>query len=87
MPTPDRTPSAATVWLVTANCGDYYCEGVHVVAVARSAEEAETLKAEAEEATWTNSAGSSGKRWSDVEIEEVQTSELREKARSFVYPA
>lgn len=79
--------SAATVWLVTANCWDYYCEGVHVVGVAQSAGEAEALKAEAEEATWTNSAGSLGKRWCDVEIEEVPTGELREEARSFVYPS
>jgi len=28
------------VWVVTACCGDYYCEGVHIVAVCDSEEAA-----------------------------------------------
>ena len=78
--------AATTLWLLTGDCGDYYCEGLHPLAIASSRERAEELKAEAEAATWTNSSGSSGRRWVEVEIDEVLPNELREEARTFAYP-
>lgn len=73
------------VWLVTADCGDYYCEGEHVIGVATTEAEAERVKAEAEAATWGNRYGASGKRWNDVSVAQVQTDALFESAASVSY--
>lgn len=74
-----------TVWLVTGECGDYYCEGVHVLAVATTEADAERLKVEAEAATWTNKAGTSGRRWSEVDVETAPLDALRAGAGSVSY--
>ena len=43
------------IWLVRANCGDYYCGcgGGHVVGIATSKEDAERIQEEAKKATFT----------------------------------
>jgi len=75
-----------TVWLVTGNCcGDYYCEGEHVLAVASTEADADALRASAESATWANRFGQSGPRWTDVTVERVEVDVLRDEAKSISY--
>lgn len=80
-----RDAAKGHVWLVVGDCGDYYCEGNHVLAVATTEAEAVRIRTEAEAATWTNRYGSSGKRWAEVGIETLPVDELRADARSHTY--
>lgn len=76
-----RATDAAYVWLVVADCGDYYCEGAHVVAVAASEEDAVRLRAEADAATHHyRSHGPDGRRYktfAETSVERVPLDVLR----------
>lgn len=39
------------VWLIKGNCGDYYCEAEHVVAIASSYDQVPRLAKEAQQLT------------------------------------
>ena len=61
------------LWLVRANCGDYYCGcgGGHVVGIATSLEIAERIHAEAKAATRTYGGGELRDVWESVWIDDV----------------
>lgn len=65
------------VYVVTADCGDYYCESEHLLAVVETSEEADRLAEEARAATGTGFYGNVYKVWADVSVEEVTLGDLR----------
>lgn len=75
------------LYLISAHCGDYYCEGEHVLGVATSPEEAEKLRAEADALMVhvepkNGHAGHSYKKWESVYADptEIEANALRKDA-------
>ena len=60
------TGATVKLYLIQANCGDYYCEGEHVVGVATTLEDALRIKAEAEEVK--SGSNNDIQRWESVYI-------------------
>jgi hypothetical protein len=75
-----NVPDMRHVWLVKANCGDYYCEGEHVVAVAFTSAKAIELeeKAKEQKSVYYRENGSIDeyRRWCDITIEVCRVDEL-----------
>lgn len=68
-----------TVWLITADCGDYYCESRHPLAIATNPKDAALLFADATERQWKFQSGlPGGPRWRDVTLTEVEENTLGE---------
>lgn len=67
------------VWIVEANCGDYYCDGDHTVAVYTTRELAEHGAAAAENMTESYNSHPEPRRlfkkWSEIEIVEYTLDE------------
>jgi hypothetical protein len=61
-----------TAWIVYGECGDYYCEGNHVIAVTSSEERARELAARAADPE------RSSKRFYETAVEEIEVDALLE---------
>ncbi len=75
---------ALTVWVVSGNCGDYYCGcGLgHLLGVAFTAEDAERLRVEGVAATHTyrTTDGPQHRSYEDVDVSEVPAGQLLHRA-------
>lgn len=67
------------VWLLLGDCSDYYCEGLHPIAVATSEESAEQLRADAKKAMnwYGHGENRRGYRaWAEVSVQKIRTDTL-----------
>jgi hypothetical protein len=59
------------LFVVTGDCGDYYCEALHLIAVCSSLWRAEEIKRGCDQREITKYKGDPLAWWSDTEIDEV----------------
>lgn len=68
------------VWLIEGNCGDYYCEGNHVVGIYASENDATEAKLIVDQATYSIASHDEPRRmfpcWHETEIVRVTMGEI-----------